>query len=379
MNSTPSTKGRFRFEFVALLLVILAGVRLAAPTRRPPARIPVSSSAAATSRPVSTSPVMHGMAIQVDSNYMAVERYGELIRQVADLGADTVLLSTNAYQERIDSALIESDPERTPTDDDWRRLFEIAHGAGLRTLFMPKVLLKDTRSGHWRGQIAPVSWDGWFAQYQRYLVDRARLAAEARVEVFCVGSELISTEKFTDHWRATIRQVREVFGGRLIYSSNWDHYTSIQFWDDLDLVGMTTYYNLNRAGGGAPSVDSLAAAWKPIRADILDWQADIDRPIVFTEVGWCSQEGCSSQPWNYFLRDKCTTDGLTEQANNYEAFIRAWQAAPQVGGIIWWEWTPTAGGPDDYSYAPRGKPAERILRAFFQEARRAAASRSESP
>ncbi|HEY3244879.1 MAG TPA: hypothetical protein VGM03_16180 [Phycisphaerae bacterium] len=371
MNPALSTSGRFRLAWIGLLVLALACIRLAAPTRRPQTAHTSANEHAATSRPISTERVMHGMAIQVDSNYQPVERYGALIREIAELGADTVLLSTNGYQERIDSTLIEIDPEKTPTDAQWLQLFDIAHRAGLRTLFMPKILLKDTRGGHWRGQIAPVSWDGWFTQYRRFMVERAKLAAAGGVEVFSIGSELISTEKFTDQWRETIRQVRDVFPGRLIYSSNWDHYTSIQFWDALDLVGMTTYYNLDRAGRGVPSVEALTAAWRPIRDEILEWQADIDRPLVFTEVGWCSQEGCSSQPWNYFLRDKCSPDGLTEQANNYEGFIRAWDGVEQVGGVIWWEWTPVPGGAEDHSYTPRGKPAEQRLREYFRPARHA--------
>ncbi len=331
---------------------------------------PRRSAPAPASRPAASDAVMRGVAVQVDSNYKPIERFGQLIREVAALGADTVLLSVNAYQQRIDSGLIEIDPERTPTDAQWLELFDIARRAGLRIIYMPKILLKDTAGGKWRGQIAPPSWESWFNQYRRYVVGRAKLAEQGGAEVFIVGSELISAEKFTDEWRQTIDAVREVYTGKLTYSSNWDHYTSIQFWDDLDLVGMTSYYNLNRAGHERPSADQLATAWKPIQKTILEWQADIDRPLLFTEVGWCSQQGCSSQPWNYYLRDEASPEGLDEQAANYEAFIRTWSDVPEVGGVIWWEWTPAEGGPDDHHYTPKGKPAEQRLRDFFRAAQR---------
>ncbi|MCP4248471.1 MAG: hypothetical protein GY778_15595, partial [bacterium] len=179
------------------------------------------------------------------------------------------------------------------------------------------------------------------------------------------------TERHTVRWRRLIGEVRKVYSGQLGYSANWDHYQGIQFWSDLDLIALTTYYNLNPKEKAEPTVDDLRAAWNPIRDEILTWRAEIDRPLLFTEVGWCSQEGCSIAPWNYYHNEKATPAGHHEQGANYRAFLETWAQRPEVGGIIWWEWSGSTGGTDDYHYTPKGKPAEQVLRDFFAGLRRA--------
>ena len=303
-----------------------------------------------------------GVAVQVFHADDAVKRYGRLINEVADLGAKCVILSLNGYQDKIESTLIAPKKEECPSDEAWLEIFKIAHGRGLKVVLMPKILLTNP-DGSWRGKIQPPSWAAWFSQYRKFILHYAALAERGGVELFLVGSELISTEKLTEEWKGLIRDVRDVFGGLLGYSANWDHYTGIQFWADLDVVGMTTYHKLADEPG--PSLDELREAWKPIREKILEWREKVDRPILFTEAGWCSQEGSSIEPWNYYHKEEATAAGHEEQKRNYQAFIDTWGDQKGVVGIVWWEWTEAEGGPNDYSYTPRGKPAEQVLREWF--------------
>jgi hypothetical protein len=109
----------------------------------------------------------------------------------------------------------------------------------------------------------------------------------------------------------------------------------------------------------------MVKAWEPIKESILEWQGTIGKPILFTEVGWCSQEGASIEPWNYYHKQEASTKGHEEQRACYEAFLRAWGSVPQVGGVIWWEWTTYGGGATCYNYTPKGKPAEKVLRRWL--------------
>lgn len=325
----------------------------------PAPRVPVSL--------VSGAPY-HGMSWQVHYSATAVEQARVMCREIAELGADTIMISNPGYQEHAGSDTFKIDPVVTPSREQWLQIFDIAHSNGLRVILMPIILLSNPRGNEWRGVISPPSWDDWFEQYRQFILHFARIAEEGKVEVFMVGSELVSTEKFTDRWREVIREVRKVFSGKLSYSSNWDHYKVVEFWDDLDLVGMTSYYKL--ASEPNPSLESLIEAWKPIKRGLLRWQAMVGKPLLFTEAGWCSQEGTAIEPWNYYYKQEATPAGLEEQRRCYRAFMETWKDTPQVGGVLWWEWNDQPGGKNDYNYTPRGKPAEKELRAWFREVRR---------
>ncbi|HSW44119.1 MAG TPA: hypothetical protein VLM89_00940 [Phycisphaerae bacterium] len=358
--------------------VAVAGLLLAVSgcDRKPPAvgpeagRTPTTVQAEVVTSPRPIPPPdkpYNGLAWQIHHAKDAVEQARRLLPEIAEMGADTVLISNAGYQEHAGSETFQIDPAVTPTEQQWQDIFRIAHAHGLRVIFMPIILLSDPRGNEWRGVISPPNWDDWFEQYRDFILHFARLAQANKVEVFSVGSELVSTEKYTDRWRKLISDVRKVYSGRLTYSANWDHYKVVGFWDQLDLVGMTSYYKLSSEP--RPSAEALGDAWKPIRRGILRWQKEVGKPLLFTEVGWASQEGASIEPWNYYYKQEATAAGLEEQRNCYRAFMETWGDAPQVGGMIWWEWTGSPGGPKDYNYTPRGKPAEKELRAWFARAR----------
>ena len=77
--------------------------------------------------------------------------------------------------------------------------------------------------------------------------------------------------------------------------------------------------------------------------------------------------------------------GHEEQARCYRAFMETWKddigkgKDSVVGGAIWWEWMNVPGGPDDYNYIPKGKPAEQELRKWFAKARQNRSSLARKP
>ncbi|UCD27442.1 MAG: hypothetical protein JSV03_09970 [Planctomycetota bacterium] len=309
----------------------------------------------------------HGVAWQIHHSKDCVEKAGKILSEIADLGADTVLISNAGVQEHAGSETFRIDPEVTPTPQQWQQIFKIAHDNGLRVILMPIVLLSDPRGSEWRGVINPPSWDDWLEQYRKFMLHFARIAADGKVEVLIVGSELVSAKTYVEHWQTIIREVRKVYPGKLSYSGNWDHYKHVEFWDELDLIGMTSYYKLSEDPN--PTLKKLIDEWKPIKAGLLRWQKKIGKPLLFTEVGWCSQEGASVEPWNYYHNQNATHAGHQEQRRNYLAFMDTWKDTPEVGGIIWWEWPDSDGGQDDYNYTPKDKPAEGELRRWFQNIR----------
>jgi len=318
--------------------------------------------ATAPARP-SAAREFRGITLQLHSGWEE-HPFEKYIDEIARTGANTIALVIPCYQENGSSTSIFLDLRKAPSDKRLKHLIAHARKRDLRVTLMPVVLLEDAREDEWRGKISPENWGRWWDNYTDIVTRYARIAESAGVEVFIIGSELISTETQTKRWCELIAKVRQAYRGRLCYSANWDHYRPVEWWDKLDVVGMTTYYDLT--GGKQPTVERLMEAWEPIKKEILEWQGRINRPIMFTEVGWPNQDTCAQYPWNYYAS---TTADPQAQANCFEAFFRTWINEPSVAGFLVWEWRnhPKQNpGPDDIGYLPCGKPAMDVIGKYFR-------------
>lgn len=301
-----------------------------------------------------------------------IDKYEQSIDEIAALGADTVKFVVDARQENGASAKIYLDLRMTPTVEQLGRLIKYAKSKKLRVILMPIVLLDEPRNNEWRGKIQPIEdnggWDSWWRSYRDMLTHFAYIAQGGGADVFVVGSELISTETEThlEDWRKTIRDVRKVFKGRLTYSSNWDHYTHVKFWDQLDFIGMNSYWKLG--DDRDVSVEQIVERWRAIQKELFAFQKKVNKPILLLEVGWCSMANMASEPWDYTVgEDEAPTD-LELQKKLYEAFFTAWHGRPELGGFSIWVWDPVGGGREDRGYTPKGKPAESVLREWLGKA-----------
>lgn len=304
-----------------------------------------------------------GITLQLHSGW-AEHPFEKYIDQISRSGANTVSFVIPAYQENGSSTSIFLDLRKAPSDKRLIGLIAHAQRRKLWVTLMPVVLLENAREDEWRGKIAPQDWDRWWENYTNVVVRYARIAEQTGVAIFTVGSELISTELQTDRWRELIAKVRKVYTGRLCYSANWDHYQPIEWWDALDLIGMTTYYDLT--DGEKPTLQRLLKAWQPIKKNVLEWRAKIKRPLFFTEVGWPNQETCAQYPWNYYAS---TTPDPEAQANCFEAFFQTWINEPAVAGFVIWEWQNNPDqttGPQDIGYIPIGKPAMKVIQKYYR-------------
>lgn len=356
------------FKIVVTGAALLAAVLLMqGPSAAPRARDNAAASAApvgATFRPC------HGLSIQLHGTSETVPIYERLVDEVAALGADTVMFVSHGWQTHAGTADLHLDAAHSPSLADLARLCRRARSRGLRVVIMPVVLLSSPRNTEWRGQINPTAgWDEWFKRYTQFILEHARVCEAENVDLLMIGSELIKAEQYTDRWRQLIAEVRQFYRGKLGYSANWDHYTTdkIGFWPQLDCVGMTSYYTL--ASGPRPTLEEVLGRWAPIKQRILKFAAQVRKPIIFTEAGWCSQEGAAYESWNYYHNQKATVAGHQEQATCYRAFMQTWENTPEVAGTLWWEWTGEEGGPNNFNYTPKGKPAERLLREWFARQR----------
>ncbi len=288
-----------------------------------------------------------------------------LFAEIAEHGATHVSIVVAWSQANIRAVDIHPDPVETLPDAELRRMIQAARAAKLQVILFPILHLERRRPGEWRGRLAPALPALWWASYREFLLHYAVLAAEEEVDILSVGSELLDLEGERARWLEVIAAVRGVFGGRLIYSANWDHFDGVSFWDALDLVGMTGYFELSQRP--APTLDELRSAWSAGADVIAGYGRRVGKPVLLTEVGYPSQVGAAAHPWDYTRRRAFSAEAqYLAFRGMYEAYHRRAEAGEVgLGGVLVWSWY-GYGGPGDLDYTPRGKPASALLRRWFK-------------
>ena len=320
---------------------------------------------------------MRGFSMRlVDPSPKAVASYLAGIDELADMGCTWVNFPVTAYQETARSETLAVSKADIPSEADILRVMARAKARGMGIMMMPTVLLRQPGTKDWRGVINPPNWDTWFESYRQFIVAMARIAQKGDVDIFVVGSELLSTEQDQFRWQKTIEMIRYVYKGKLTYSANWDHYGTVSFWDQLDYVGMNNYYELSKEknakheDGSDVTVEELNKTWAPIQNNILTFAARQKKPFMFTEVGWHNLENTLKEPWNYVATGKID---LEVQRRAFASFVETWGKVPkeQFMGAFIWEWYPEGKVVDgNYShgtYSLQATPALEVVKKWFSD------------
>jgi hypothetical protein len=294
--------------------------------------------------------------------------YGEELARIQASGATCVSLQAIYRMEKGTSNDIGRHPTSSPTERALRRTFRQARQAQLRVMFFPTINLRSEADNAqwWRGNIEPRDWNLWWANYTAFNVDLARIAQEEGVEWYSVGTEMASTHRFPDQWRALVREVRRVFKGKIVYSINFDSHDSFTFGDCLDVIGINTYDPIAK-NDDHPSQESVRAAWWWIVNKARTLQARFNKPVMITEVGYPSVAHANTGPWDFRTdqpKDLELQNFLLSGAINV---LRNWSDGAAVFYYLYGENLnrKPVGGPDDRTYAIWGKPAEATLKAYF--------------
>lgn len=287
------------------------------------------------------------------------ERAGQALSTLSAQGVTAVSIMPFAFQRepgapRLTFRLTHASSE---TDAQVRAAIRAARARGLTVLVKPHVWVPRS----WPGAIEPPTEEAfrsWWDDYRTFLLEKARLAAEERADILCVGTEL-SRIQHRPEWRALIADVRRVFPGALVYAANWDA-TDVPFADLLDYCGVDLYEPLSsdpEAGDGA-----LLAGARRIVARLDGLSKRAGKPVLLTETGFAARRACWVRP-----NEEAGPLDVDAQRRATRALLSALETSQGVRGLFWWKVFSDGepAGPGDGSFRVTGRPAERELFAFF--------------
>ncbi len=263
-------------------------------------------------------------------------------------------------------------------DADLRAFLQELHRLGLQCFLLPRIESPDFFKPPYpfRGDIQftkVADWSAFHDVTQDMLLHYAKLAAEEKVAMFGLGLELRhSVADHSQRWRQIIAKVREVYAGKLTYSANWyEEWEEVQFWDDLDYIGIGAYFELRPGShelhSGPASKQVLLERWQPICARIAKVAKHFDRPVLFTEIGYTGYVDCAERPWEWAgKKAKGVAVDLQAQARAVSALMEVARQQPWLHGMFLWRFYTHARWVDEGEYGLQGRPAGAVLDAAYR-------------
>lgn len=293
-----------------------------------------------------------------EKNLMPVKRLGANYASVMPFGFSKSLSTPELifdndrqwFGERVDGA---------------RQYIQELHKQGIRVMLKPQIWVWN---GEFTGDIkmqSEVDWKIFESHYQDFILCFAQLAQEQGVEIFCLGTEL---EEFVLarplFWDTLITKTKTIYKGKLTYAANWDEFENTPFWHRLDFIGVDAYFPLSDSKN--PIKKELLSGWDKWKIKLKSIHLQCNKPILFTEYGYRSMDYSAKKPW---LVDRNLEEvNLEAQALAYEVvFEHLWTENWLAGGFLW-KWFidyQASGGVNDNRFTPQNKPAEQIIRYFF--------------
>lgn len=212
-------------------------------------------------------------------------------------------------------------------------------------------------------------WKEWEKAYTEYIMFYTDIAAEKEVEMLCIGTELKKhVQSRPQYYKQLISEIREKYCGKLIYSANWDSFQEVQFWEDLDYIGLSAYFPLSESK--VPKVKELVRKWQPTCDVLRKTSEKYGKKIVFTEYGYLSIDGAAGKTWLLEKKVRSSSVNQEAQANSYEALYRVFSEEDYWAGGFLWKWFPFGKGGEGYNekdYTPQGKMAEEVLTSWYSK------------
>lgn len=286
---------------------------------------------------------------------------------VVDLGANWISVMPYAYSNRRSPGVKHNNQwqwwgERT---EGTIATIKYAKEKGLKVMLKPHIWV----SGEgWAGDFYlenEEDWQKWEVAYENYLLPLAKEAEKLDVEMICIATEYRQViRRRPSYFPKLIKKVRAVYSGELTYAANWDNYTQVKFWDQLDYIGIDAYFPLSEVKNA--NEDILCAAWDPHKKEIYQYSKKWKKPVLFTEYGYCSVAYGARRPWE---EGELGGVSMEAQVEAYKALYQSfWQEDWFAGGFLW-KWYVNhqrVGGEKDRNFTPQNKPVSAVIKQWYK-------------
>ncbi|CAM4479464.1 1,4-beta-xylanase [Paenibacillus macerans] len=273
--------------------------------------------------------------------------------KVKSTGVNWTAIAFSALQATAFSTEIPYWKEPTVTDEEVRWAIGKAKSLGLKVCLKPIVNCAD---GTWRAHInffdkdvpCEPKWADWFASYRKFIVHFAQIAEESGCEMFCIGCEMVQTNRREREWRELIGEVRKVYGGPITYNCDKYQEDNVVWWDAVDIISSSGYY---------PVGD-----WERQLNRIENVVRRLGKPFLFMEAGCPSRTGSANIPNDWTLQGAVNE---AEQADYYRMMLQKCGERDWVRGFMLWDWPAQLYGREqaaaDDGYCIYGKRAEAVV------------------
>jgi len=184
-------------------------------------------------------------------------------------------------------------------------------------------------------------------------------------QVGYVGSEnsidLINKRRklLNEHWLDLIEDTRKHFNGKLLYAANFDNFHEVDFWHELDFIGINAYFPLRDYNGTKDSEDMyeiLLSGWEGVFQKINQFRIEkklTSKKVIFTELGYTHRKNSTVEPWNSrgfsLIENPVSRDLLIweDQPANYEERALAIKTLNETNmkfdnmlkGLLYWKFS----------------------------------------
>lgn len=249
----------------------------------------------------------------------------------------------------------------------------LAHQKGLKVMLKPHAWIQSSQSSY-TGDMdfkTEAEWQVFEKTFGDYLLDFAKVADSTHVEIYCIATEFENfVAKRPQFWHKIIQDIKKVYHGKLTYAENWDCYDKVPFWNELDFVGIDGYFPLSEEK--SPNAEILRKAWKKHKEEIEKYSRVVQKPILFTEMGYQSTDFTTDKPWESHSKHP---DNDALQAVAYRAFFEEIWQEKWFAGCFVWKWFPAIKHEKDFGkkhefrdkYTPQGKVGEAVIQSYFQK------------